>query len=119
MRRIPAALLTLTALLLGLLGPAHAAEPNDLVVIVSAGSGVAALTREQAINIFMGRYRSLPSGLVAFPIDLGENSVERGLFYQRLVGKDLADVDAYWARLVFSGQTSPPLRVPDGRTAAA
>lgn len=96
---------------------AAAGGPEDLVVIVNGASGVEQLNVDQAVNIFMGRSRSLPSGLVAFPIDIGDRSAERRAFYEQLVGKDLADVDAYWARLVFSGQTSPPLRVPDARTA--
>jgi hypothetical protein len=97
------------------------AEPplarSELVVIVNPASGVDALSLTDAVNIFMGRYRKLPSGVVAFPIDIGERSAERERFYNELVRKDLAEVDAYWARLVFSGQTSPPLQVPDGKTA--
>ncbi|MFP5307229.1 MAG: hypothetical protein ACLGI7_15575, partial [Gammaproteobacteria bacterium] len=80
-------------------------------------SGVTSLSTSDAVNIFMGRYRKLPSGIVAFPIDIGERSAERERFYKQLVNKDLAEVDAYWARLVFSGHTSPPLQVPDGKTA--
>jgi len=90
---------------------------DDLVLIVHPASGVERLNRDQAINIFMGRYRKLPSGILAFPIDIGSQSEERKRFYSLLVRKDLAEVDAYWARLVFSGQTSPPLQVPDGPTA--
>jgi hypothetical protein len=91
--------------------------PRGLVVIVNPGSGVAKLERGDAVNIFMGRYRKLPSGIVAFPIDIGDRSPEREQFYRQLVGKELAEVDSYWARLVFSGQTSPPLQVPDAKTA--
>lgn len=91
--------------------------PPPLVVIVHPDSGVDALSRGDAVNIFMGRYRRLPSGIVAFPIDVGDHSAVRERFYARLVGKDLAAIDAYWARLVFSGQTAPPLRVPDATTA--
>lgn len=90
---------------------------SGLVVIVNPASGVTALEAGDAVNIFMGRYRKLPSGIVAFPIDIGDRSTERERFYQQLVRKDLAEIDAYWARLVFSGQTSPPLQVPDAKTA--
>ena len=90
---------------------------RGLVVIVNPASGVTALQASDAVNIFMGRYRKLPSGIVAFPIDIGDRSPEREQFYRQLVRKDLAEIDAYWARLVFSGQTSPPLQVPDGKTA--
>ena len=89
----------------------------ELVMIVNPSSGVDRLSRDEAVNIFLGRYRKLPSGIVAFPIDIGSDSAERRNFYHLLVRKDLPEVDAYWARLVFSGQTSPPLQAPDARTA--
>lgn len=113
MRR--ALFLHVLALLLALLqGPARA---DGLVVIVNPASGVDKLSRSDAVNIFMGRYRKLPSGIFAFPIDIGSQSPERKQFYSLLLRKELAEVDAYWARLVFSGQTSPPLQAPDARTA--
>ncbi len=111
----------LTTLLLALpLTRLSAAEPapEDLVIVVNPASGVSALASADAVNIFMGRYRRLPSGLVAFPIDISGGD-QRQRFYWQLVRKNLAEIDAYWARLVFSGQTSPPLQVPDDATAVA
>lgn len=109
---------TLSSLLaLVLLTLAGAAPAAGLVVIVNPASGVQHLSRDEAVNIFMGRYRKLPSGIVALPIDIGSQSPQRRRFYQLLVGSDLPVIDAYWARLVFSGQTSPPLQAPDDRTA--
>jgi hypothetical protein len=112
-------LIAISLLLTALPELSQGAKPadRDLVVIVNPASGVTALQPNDAVNIFMGRYRKLPSGIVAFPIDIGERSPEREQFYRQLVHKGLAEVDAYWARLVFSGQTSPPLQVPDGKTA--
>lgn len=81
----------------------------ELVVIVGVNSSVTRLTREQIVNIFMGRYRKLPDGADARPLDLGGESPERREFYQRLLDKSLAEINAYWARLVFSGKTVPPL----------
>jgi hypothetical protein len=109
----------ITALMLAVTCAAMAddAAPPRLVVIVHPDSGVDALTNADAVNIFMGRYRKLPSGLVALPVDIDDRSAERRQFYRMLVRKDLAEIDAYWARLIFSGQTSPPLKVPDGHAA--
>jgi hypothetical protein len=117
MRRLIAIPLLLLFAALPGLSRADIAAGKDLVVIVNLASGVTALQPSDAVNIFMGRYRKLPSGIVAFPIDIGDRTPEREQFYQQLVHKSLAEVDAYWARLVFSGQTSPPLQVPDGKTA--
>jgi ABC-type phosphate transport system substrate-binding protein len=98
-------------------GVAGANEQPSIVVIVNPASGVMSLSREEAIDIFLGRYRKLPSGRAALPIDLGESSKARAQFYQMLVNKSPAELSSYWARLVFSGQTSPPFQVPDEATA--
>lgn len=98
-------------------GAARAEDPRSLVVIVNPASGVEKLTRAEVIDIFLGRYRKLPSGSLALPIDVAEPAAERARFYDLLVKKSLAEISSYWARLVFSGQTSPPFQVPDARTA--
>jgi ABC-type phosphate transport system substrate-binding protein len=109
----------LLILLLVSMAPAflRAAEPSTLAVIVNPASGVDRLSREEVIDIFLGRYRKLPSGTMALPIDVAESSAERSRFYQLLVKKSSAEMSSYWARLVFSGQTSPPFQVPDTQTA--
>ena len=96
---------------------AGSAEPWSIVVIVNPQSGVDKLTRDEIIDIFLGRYRKLPSGRMALPIDVAESSAERSRFYQLLVKKSPSEMSSYWARLVFSGQTSPPFQVPDARAA--
>ncbi|MEO8135385.1 MAG: hypothetical protein ABI831_15545 [Betaproteobacteria bacterium] len=76
----------------------------DIVVIANPASGEK-ITRDEAINIFMGRYKKLPSGMTALPVD---ESGEKAAFYHSLLGKELSEIQSYWARLVFSGQGSPP-----------
>jgi hypothetical protein len=89
-------------------GSAARAEP---VVVVSAASAIGQLSHDEVVNIFLGRYRSLPSGGLAIPIDQPENAVIRAEFYRRLVNKNINEINAYWARLVFSGKTAPPRQV--------
>ena len=50
------------------------AEP---VVVVNARSAVPKLSRDEVINIFLGRYRQLPTGETALPIDQPEGSALR------------------------------------------
>lgn len=83
----------------------------DLVVVVNARNGVAVLTRNEVINIFFGRYRQFFNGVEAQPVDLVDSNPDRARFYRGLVGKDVAEVNAYWSRLIFSGRTQPPTRV--------
>ncbi|MDD2879307.1 MAG: phosphate ABC transporter substrate-binding protein [Rhodoferax sp.] len=99
-------LLTLFFMLLALC-KAVSAEP---VVVVNAASAISGLSQDDVTNIFLGRYRRLPNGGTAVPIDQPESSPLRAEFYRRLVNKDLNEVNAYWARLIFSGKTSPPLQ---------
>ena len=118
MRRLPVMLLLLPALPNALGAAAHAgpAAGQDLVVIVNPAAHVAHLTRSQVIDIFMGRLRQLPTGAPALPIDLSGGAA-RAQFYGQLVHWSLAQVGSYWARLVFSGQASPPFRVQSAHAA--
>ena len=116
MKRI-ALLLLLSLATLTWIPAAQAAEPSLIVVVVNPQSGVDKLSKDEIIDIFLGRYRKLPSGKTALPIDVPEASPERARFYQLLVKKSSSEMSSYWARLVFSGQTSPPFLVPDTRTA--
>lgn len=88
-------------------GPAQA----DLVVVVNARSGVAAMTRNEIINVFFGRNRQFFNGLEAQPVDLVDVHPDRARFYAALVGKELSEVNAYWSRQLFSGRMQPPPRV--------
>lgn len=80
----------------------------ELVVVAHPESGIKDMSRDELINIYMGRFRRLASGIVAEPIDAPFDSPLRAQFYQQLVGKSLFEINAYWARLVFSGNTHPP-----------
>lgn len=92
-----------------LMPAAHA----DLVVVAHPHSGIERLTQEDVVNIYLGRYRRLPSGVTAEPLDQPVESETRSRFYRQLVNKSLAEINAYWARLVFSGKTRPPQVVED------
>ncbi|QPK64587.1 hypothetical protein IVG45_06420 [Methylomonas sp. LL1] len=96
------------ALLIILMALAESA-PAELVVIVNAGREIESISKQEVVNIFMGRYRKLADGGSVQPIDVKGDSPERRDFYQKLLDKSLAEINAYWARLVFSGRTSPPV----------
>ena len=80
----------------------------DIAIVVDSDSEVTSLSRNEAINIFMGRYRKLPGGGTAIPVDLVP---VKECFYQALVEQSLPEINAYWARLIFSGQASPPMQL--------
>jgi ABC-type phosphate transport system substrate-binding protein len=97
-------------LLLFFLASPALAEPvlDDLVLIANANSGIEHLTKREVVNIYLGRYRRLDIGSTAEPIDLSSKTDAKSMFYRLLVDKNLAEINAYWSRLVFSGKTRPP-----------
>jgi hypothetical protein len=95
----------LMALLMFAITPARA----ELVVIVNVDRDIDYLSHEEVVNIFMGRYRKLAEGISLQPLDIKGDAPERRDFYAKLLDKSLAEINAYWARLIFSGRTSPPL----------
>lgn len=104
MRRLP------FAILLGTLAAMPFPALAELVVVANPQSGIERLSRDDIVNIYLGRYRRLPSGTTAEPIDISDNEV-KARFYRGLVRKSLPEINAYWARLVFAGKTRPPLAV--------
>jgi hypothetical protein len=91
--------------LLCLLGATASAQ----VVVVGATNPVAALTREQVTDAFLGRMAGIE------PVDQAEGSPVREAFYTKLVGKTAHQLKSYWARLEFTGRAMPPRQVRDGR----
>lgn len=102
---------------LSVIAPCHARA--DLVVVTGPKTGVPTLSKEEVVNIYLGRYRRLSNGLPAEPLDMGEASETKKEFYWKLVEKTPAEINAYWARLVFSGQTRPPATVKSNDEVAA
>ncbi len=85
--------------------PATAA---DWVLVANPKAGITRLSQDEVTNIYLGRYRRLASGITAEPIDQPADSTLKANFYRQLVGKSLGEINAYWARLVFTGKTQPP-----------
>lgn len=51
------------------MGSAGPRADTDLVVVMNTNSGIERLSRDQVINIFLGRFRQLPNGATALPVD--------------------------------------------------
>lgn len=90
---------------------AAASVQAEVAVIVHPKNALDALTPQQVQDIFLGRARTFPNDRYALPID--QASTLRTDFYRRLTQRSIEQINAYWARIVFTGQASPPLQVPD------
>lgn len=90
----------------------------DFYIVVQAAHPQHSLTQKEAVELFMGRSRSFASGELALLFDLPRDSPQRTAFYEALTGLKPAQVNSYWARLMFSGQTVPPQSLPDEQAMA-
>ena len=85
----------------------------ELAVIVNKNNSDN-LTSKQVQDLFLGRTRTFPNGNIALPID---QALLRADFYQQLTQKPIEQINAYWARILFTGQASPPQQLNDDQAA--
>lgn len=115
MKRLPLMVrigLTLTGLLMSL---GAGAQANDVVAVVSVESPVTTLSRNQTVDIFLGRSNRFPDGTPAVPIDQVESSAARDVFYANFAGMSAAQVKAHWSKIIFTGRGLPPRTLPSGK----
>lgn len=92
---------------------ASSAAHADLYVVVQSNNPVQSMTKLEVRDLFMGRTRAFTNGSFAQPFDLSRNHQSRAAFHHALTGLSPAQVNSYWSRLVFSGQTLPPQTLDD------
>jgi ABC-type phosphate transport system substrate-binding protein len=80
----------------------------DVVAVVSAKSPVTTLSKNQTVDIFLGKASRYPDGSQAVPIDQAEGSPARDEFYASYAGKSAAQVKAHWSKIIFTGRGQPP-----------
>jgi ABC-type phosphate transport system substrate-binding protein len=72
---------------------------------------VTTLSKNQVVDIFLGKTSRFPDGSPAVPIDQVEASAARDEFYASFVGKSPAQLKAYWSKIIFTGRGQPPKEV--------
>ncbi|MCK8072346.1 hypothetical protein CWO01_06885 [Vibrio splendidus] len=107
---LPVAVGLLGSLLL--LSPAHAAEDY---AIFSLDSGFEEISINKARKLYRGKTKRLNGKRVELS-DWPENSAEREDFYQLLLGKNAAQMNAHWAGLSFSGKARYPREIKAAST---
>jgi len=85
-----------------------------VVAVVSAANPVAALSKNQVVDIFLGRVSRFPDGTTAVPVDQAECSPARDEFYLEFAGKSPAQLKAHWSKIIFTGRGQPPKEVGNG-----
>ena len=103
--------LRLTVLMMGLLLSWQAQA--ELVVVVHPANPADSLSRREVVDLYMGRTQYFADGNLVLRLDQPPESENRKNFYRGLVNRTVAEVNAYWAKLLFTGRASPPQVVSD------
>ncbi len=85
----------------------------DIAVIVHRSNPVQAMTAREISDIYLGRSRTFKSGEFMNIYEQPLDSALREKFFHGLNGMNMKQLNAYWARLRFSGEVLPPVSLPD------
>lgn len=92
------------------------APPTDtVVVVVSSRSPVTSISRRHLADLYLGRTSRFDDGRRATPVDLEPGTPAREAFYERYLQRSPAEIEAHWARLIFTGRGRPPQELESGR----
>ena len=91
----------------------------DIVVILNVDNPVQALTPRQVSDLYLGRTRTFPGGAATLVFEQPRQARTREEFFHRLNGMSLKQLNAYWARLQFSGEVQPPIQLDDSAAVLA
>jgi len=109
MRRRP----FIAALLAILLGSPAFADETSIAVIANPASPIKTLSPSQIMSLYTGRQDSAFDSFSAVPLDQPNGSELRRAFYFSITGQNEAQINAFWARLAFSGRALPPRPMND------
>lgn len=79
-----------------------------VVVIGNPNISANALDTAQISDIFLGKTTSLQDGTKVTVIDHQDGEAVKAEFYEKVVGKNVNQLKAYWAKLIFTGEGVPP-----------
>ncbi len=63
-------------------------------------------------KIFLGKKDKFTNGQIAIPMNVAESQPSYDAFNDKIIGKSRTQINAYWARLVFTGKGEMPKILP-------
>jgi len=98
-----------------LLLPLYAlATDNTVLVVSNKDCKINSLNRNQVFDLYLGRIQSIDGTRINL-LDIKQNEQLRKDFYQYFTQMSLPQLNAYWARLQFTGKVFPPNALTDQR----
>ncbi|WP_404207091.1 phosphate ABC transporter substrate-binding protein [Vibrio sp. V03_P4A6T147] len=88
-------------------------------VVISNLSGVDQLSDSDVKKLFLGKLKQLPNGTEPIVIEYADGTPIRIEFHEKVTNKSESQLQAYWAKLVFTGKANPPKTVASSAAAIA
>lgn len=82
----------------------------ELLIIVHADN-FEALNENYVRSLYLGKSKTFPSGLPATAYDLKSEQAAFKSFIKQVLRRNENNLNAYWARMLFSSQGRPPERL--------
>ena len=80
---------------------------ENIYVVVNKNNPIETLEKEQIRDLYLGRKQIFPNGDYAIILDHEKSNLTRQKFFRHIANMRLNQIDAYWARLIFSGSIQP------------
>ncbi|MCK6264766.1 hypothetical protein KP803_15925 [Vibrio sp. ZSDE26] len=77
----------------------------DIYVVVSPNSHIESISKSELAALYLGRQRPDQHDIRLYPLD--REGELRSLFFESITNMSLSQVNAYWAKLRFSGRVRP------------
>lgn len=100
-----------TVLGLLMMGLSCAAQAG--IVVIGHAQGVDTLTADAVKQLYLGKDQRLPNGATVQLYELPEGAVTRLEFHSKTTGRNDAQLQSNWSRLVFTGKAVAPVVVAD------
>lgn len=81
------------------------------VVVIVHPSNSASIDAKSTQRIFLGKEKKFSTSKEAIPINQSAGTASRSVFDNDTLGRNSAQVSAYWSKLVFTGKGIPPKEV--------
>ena len=95
-------------LLLSLMCALPVSAANVIIVSAKNNSGIDA---DAVKRIYLGKMKAFPDVSKALPLTFEQGNDVRGTFNTGVLGKSESQYSAFWSKLVFTGQGTPPEEV--------
>ncbi len=105
--------LALLLLSVAVLASEKPVNPN-VVVVTHVDSPLPGLSKPELRSLFLGKRQEV-YGIAFKPVDLEQWQGAKQAFYDQVVDKNASQLNAYWARKLFTGRSKPPHQVNDVR----